>query len=76
MSENDIMLSSVTYALKGQRLLASYGIKSNIQRTPKRNGKQSCGYRIIVLDPEQKEEAERLLVSAGIKILGRGGEEI
>lgn len=70
MYEPMIMVSSVTYALKGQRLLASHGIKSKIERTPKRNNNQSCGYSIIV-NINKIDEAEQLLVSSGIKILGR-----
>lgn len=64
-----IMVSSVTYAMKGRELLKSYGIRSSIERTPRTSLKQSCGYSLYV--PQRTDEAETILKEKGIKVLGR-----
>ena len=64
-----IIVSSVTYAMKGKQLLKTYGIKSEVQRTPKRNSAQSCTYSLYV--PNRTDEAEKILAENGIKIIGR-----
>lgn len=63
-----IMVSSVTYALRGQKILASYGIKAKIQRTAKTE-KNGCGYSIAVTD-DQAQQAEDILIRHGIKVIG------
>ncbi len=68
-----IMMSSVTYALKGRRILMSYGIKSEIERTPKRSESHSCGYSLYV--PQRTDEAEKILIKNGVKISGRTERE-
>lgn len=68
-----IMMPSITYALKGRRILASYGIKSEIERTPKRGEDHSCGYSLYV--PNKTDEAEKILIKKGIKINGRSERE-
>ncbi len=64
-----IMVSSVTYAMKGRELLRDYGIKSSIERTPRTSLHQSCGYSLYV--PQRTDEAENILRENGIKVLGR-----
>ena len=64
-----IMVSSVTYAMQGRELLKAYGIKSQIERTPKNALRQGCGYSLSV--PQRTDEAEKLLRDNGIKVLGR-----
>lgn len=69
MNKPLIMVTSITQAMKGKEILLKKGIKADITRTPKRNGKHSCGYSIYV--PYRTDEAEELLNSSGIKIIGR-----
>lgn len=64
-----IMLSSITYAMKSRDILLKYRIKSNVERTPQDGTNAGCGYSIYV--PERTDEAERILISLGIKVLGR-----
>ena len=65
-----IIVSSVTYALRGQGLLASAGVKSQVNRTKNRSGQKGCSYSLSV--PQDKaDEAVRILQSGGIKVLGR-----
>lgn len=63
------MVSSITYALRGRQVLTSYGIKSEIERTPKTAENQSCGYSLYV--PNKTDEAEEILRKNGIRIKGR-----
>ena len=63
-----ILISSITYAMKSRDILFSYGIKAYVERTPSGN-RAGCGYSIYV--PDRTDEAESILVGAGIKILGR-----
>ncbi len=69
MSKPLIMVSSVTYAMKGKQILNSMGIRSEIERTPKRDMKNGCGYSLYV--PKDTDEAERILKENNIKVLGR-----
>ena len=43
-----IMVSSVTYAMKGKELLKSYGIRAEVERTPKNSQSKGCGYSLYV----------------------------
>lgn len=64
-----IMVSSVTYAIKGKELLNDYGIRASVERTPRKSSKQGCGYSLYV--PQRTDEAENILRENGIKVLGR-----
>lgn len=64
-----IMFNSITYAMKSRDILLQYGIKSTVERTPRGNADAGCSYSIYV--PNRTDEAENLLTSQGIKILGR-----
>lgn len=68
-----IMMTSITYALKGRQILTSHGIRSEIERTPKRGENHSCGYSLYV--PQRTDEAEKILRDNGIKINGRAERE-
>lgn len=68
-----ILLPSVTYAMKAKSILDQYKIRSYIQRTPKNIGIRSCGYCLFV--PGKADEAEKLLRSKGIRVLGRANRE-
>ena len=63
-----IMMPSVTYALKGRQILASHGIKAEIERAPKGENR-SCGYSLYV--GNKADEAEIILKENNIKIIGR-----
>lgn len=69
MGKPMIMLSSITYAMKSRDILFQYGIRSYVERTPRGSRNAGCGYSIYV--PERTDEAERILASKGIKIVGR-----
>ena len=51
-----IMVSSVTYAMKGKQILNNAGIRCEIERTQKRDVKNGCGYSLYV--PQNADEAE------------------
>lgn len=68
-----IMVSSITYAMKGRQILAKYGIRSDIVRTPSQIRGNSCGYSLYV--PTRTDEAQRILESAGIRVAGRMEKE-
>lgn len=73
MNQNLILLPSVTYAMKAKSILDNAHIRSFIRRTPKNVGVSSCGYCLMV--PERTDEAEKLLRSRGIRVLGRASGE-
>ena len=68
MDKTLIMVSSVTYAIKGRDLLRNHGIKAYIERTPNASDRVGCGYSITVSG--NVRTAIELLKSAGIKVLG------
>lgn len=68
MGKPVILLSSVTYAMKGRDLLLRQGIPAYVERIPKSSA-SGCGYGLYV--PRGAEEAQRILSENGIKILGR-----
>jgi len=64
-----IIVSSVTYAMKGKELLQRRGFKAYIARLPQRGEKTGCGYCIYV--NENTDLAEQILRASGIRVLGR-----
>lgn len=68
MGKPVILLSSVTYAMKGRDLLGRQGIRAYVERVPPSDA-SGCGYGIYV--PRGADEAERILRENGFKILGR-----
>lgn len=72
MGKPIIMVSSVTYAMKGRDILFERGIRSYIRRST-RTSKKGCGYSLYV--PEHADEAEQILREAQVHILGRMDEE-
>lgn len=68
MQEPLILVSSITYAMKGKRILEQRGIRAYVERIP-RTRETGCGYGIYV--PDGTDEAERQLRNMGIRILGR-----
>lgn len=71
MKKQLIMVSSITYAIKGRELLRAKGYRAYIERTPGNLDTAGCGYRIYVNG--DADAAEQILRDAGIKILGRSG---
>lgn len=68
-----IMLQSITYATKARNILLKYGIHSDIVKTPKRADQSTCGYSLSV--PYKSDDAMKILLSKGIKILGTGDSD-
>ncbi|HIQ80242.1 MAG TPA: DUF3343 domain-containing protein [Candidatus Scatavimonas merdigallinarum] len=69
-----IMLTSITYAMKGRSILLKHGIAADIERTPKQGEANSCGYSLYV--PTRTDEAEKILINNGITVLGRISREV
>ena len=68
MEKELIMVSSVTYAMQGKEILRQFGIKAEVERTPKTKQRSGCGYSLYV--PYRTDEAERILRERGIKVTG------
>lgn len=68
-----IMVTSVTYAIKGKQILINNGFYADIVRTPKNVSGRGCGYSIYV--PNDTDKAEEILIEKGIKVIGRGSKE-
>ncbi len=67
-----IVVSSVTYAMKGRDLLFRHGIRGYVERIP-RTEETGCGYGIYV--PEGADMAERILLENRIRVLRRMEQE-
>ena len=63
-----IVVSSVTYAMKGRDLLFRHGIRGYVERIPK-TGDTGCGYGIYV--PQGADAAEHILRENRIRVLRR-----
>lgn len=73
MGTHLIMVSSITYAIKGRDLLRSHGYKAYIEKTPSKLDTHGCGYSIVVYtDPAA---VLGILKDAGVKILGTAERE-
>lgn len=73
MKKELILLPSVTYAMKAKSILDNKHIRAYIQRTPKSAAVRSCGYCLYV--PSKTDEAETILRSNGVRVLGRAERE-
>ncbi|MCI8600608.1 MAG: DUF3343 domain-containing protein [Oscillospiraceae bacterium] len=62
-----VMVKSMTYAYKAQRVLQQNWIKSTIIRTPERFAQNGCGYSLLLREPPGK--AVSVLENAGIAVL-------
>lgn len=69
MGQQLIIVGSITYAMRSRELLFSYGIRAYVERLPRTPEIPGCGYGVFV--PKRTEEAEQILRSAGIRVLGR-----
>lgn len=61
-----IMLSSVTYAMRGKDILERKGIKSFMERTPPEVSGCGCGYSLRVKG--DADQAAAILTGAGIEV--------
>lgn len=68
MERDILVLRSVTYAYKGQRVLEKAGIRSSILRTPEEYGQRGCSYSLAVSGDGRN--AAELLQKNGIRVLG------
>lgn len=67
-----LVVSSVTYAMKGRDLLFRRGIRGYVERIPQTDD-SGCGYGIYV--PAGADEAERILRENHIRVLSRMEQE-
>jgi len=65
-----IIFSSVTYALKAQRLLDFHHIRSAVSRSPSVTAVRGCGYGLRLAFGRDAEPALSLLASERIPVLG------
>ncbi len=66
--KNTIILSSVTYAMKAQRLLNSAGVNCNIVKSDGVRAVKGCGYGVQIYG--DINGAADILRKNGIRILG------
>lgn len=64
------VLTSVTYAMKGQELLKKHSIDARLTRQAAIKAIKGCGYGLKV-DAAAEGTAQRILDGAEIKILGK-----
>lgn len=69
MGRQLLMVQSVTFAMKGKEILIRNGIFATVQRTPKLNKNESCGYSIAVVN-NNKDKALKILAENGITVIG------
>ena len=65
-----LIFTSVTYALKAQRLLAEHRIHSSLTRSPAVTAVRGCGYGLRLANPSRIEEARRIVEENGIYTVG------
>ena len=73
-----INVSSVTHAMRGQKVLSANGIKSRIKRNTKKDHSVGCGY-VLSVSSKDIVRAEQILMENGIKVAApakKGGEFI
>lgn len=68
MAKEILVLRSITYAYKAQRVLDKAGIRSMILRTPEEYAPRGCSYSLSVSGGERAAE---LLHRNGIQVLNR-----
>ena len=64
-----LTVHSLTYAQKAQRVLDRHWIKSSLRRTPEKFAVRGCSSGLLIQG--DGAEAQRILESAGIRVLGR-----
>ncbi len=69
MKRDLIIVSSITYAMKGKELLQKRGFQAYIARLPQKEEGTGCGYCVYV--SRNTDLAEEILRKGGIRVLGR-----
>lgn len=64
------VLTSITYAIKGQEILKKHGIDAMLTKQAEIKAVKGCGYGLKV-DAAAEASAQALLSAADIKILGK-----
>ena len=64
-----LVFTSVTYAHKALRLLASHHIHTSLTRSPAVTAVRGCGYGLRLSDPDRLDEAKRLIAEKGIYLV-------
>lgn len=67
MDRDLLVLRSITYAYKAQRLLEKQGIRSYVVRTPAAHAPSGCSYSLSVAG--QSAKAADILRYSGIQVL-------
>ena len=67
MKKYEIMVGTVTYALKGRDILRNKGFKAYIERRSNNIGKYGCGYSIVIKD--EADRAVSILSENGINVM-------
>lgn len=65
-----LVFTSVTYAIKAQRILASRHIHTTLTRSPTVTALRGCGYGLRLADGGRLDEALRLLDDNRVAIVG------
>lgn len=65
-----LIFTSVTYAIKAQRILAARGIHTTLTRSPAVTAVRGCGYGLRLSDDGRLAEAAAILKGGGLKIVG------
>lgn len=68
MGKPMLVVSSITYAMRGQKILENHGIPSSIERDIKALAKYGCGYGLRV-SVGSDQTAKDILTKGGIKVL-------
>ena len=63
-----IRLTSVTYAIRAQKLLEQRGIRSVIKKITRSLQVSGCGYGIEI-NASDSETAEQIIIAGGIRII-------
>jgi hypothetical protein len=69
-----IRLTSITYAIRAEKLLAARGIRARIKKLSQSLSVHGCGYGLVITG--ELYPAVQILTAAGIKIVETGEEEL
>lgn len=64
-----LIFSSITYALKAARLLASHRIHTTLTRSPAVTAVRGCGYGLRLADGTETARAQSVLKASGINVV-------
>lgn len=69
MNYNILVLSTITYTMKGRDILRKHGITAYVERVSIEKAGQSCGYGLYI--PDKIQDAEEILANYNIKVIER-----